>query len=138
MRQEVLLDTGPLVAFLNSRDADHDWVTSQWRQARPPFLTSESVLTEATYVLGGHGGNPDSPLALVERNVIRVDFSLSDNLGPVRRLMKKYRSTPMSLADASLVRMSELHSDSSVFTLDADFKIYRRHGRQVIPLIIPL
>ena len=70
--------------------------------------------------------------------MIRVDFSLSDNLGPVRRLMKKYRSTPMSLADASLVRMSELHSDSSVFTLDADFKIYRRHGRQVIPLIIPL
>ena len=138
MRQGVLLDTGPLVAFLNSRDSDHDWVTSQWRQARPPFLTSESVLTEATYILGEHGGNPDSPLALVERGVIRVDFSLSVDLGPVRRLMKKYRSTPMSLADASLVRMSELHSDSSVFTLDADFKIYRRHGRQVIPLIIPL
>jgi hypothetical protein len=41
----------------------------------------------------------------------------------------------MSLADACLVRLSELRADSEVMTLDGDFTIYRRHGRQVIPLI---
>jgi hypothetical protein len=43
----------------------------------------------------------------------------------------------MSLADACLVRMSELVSDGVVFTLDSDFRIYRRHRRQKIPVVIP-
>ena len=51
--------------------------------------------------------------------------------------MRKYRSVPMSLADATLVRLSELHRDSQIFTLDADFRIYRRHGNKVIPVLMP-
>ena len=43
----------------------------------------------------------------------------------------------MSLADACLVRMSEQISDSSICTLDGDFKIYRKEKRKVIPIIIP-
>jgi hypothetical protein len=43
----------------------------------------------------------------------------------------------MSLADGCLVRMSELAADGVVFTLDSDFRIYRRHGRQKIPLLMP-
>lgn len=49
----------------------------------------------------------------------------------------RYRSVPMSLADGCLVRMAELYSNSSVLTLDSDFKIYRKHKNQIIPLIIP-
>ena len=30
-----------------------------------------------------------------------------------------------------------LHSDYQVFTLDADFCRYRRHGQHVIPLLAP-
>lgn len=51
--------------------------------------------------------------------------------------MVRYANVPISLADASLVRMSEIFSDSPVLTLDGDFRIYRRNGRQAIPLIIP-
>jgi uncharacterized protein len=43
----------------------------------------------------------------------------------------------MSLADACLVRMAELHGDHSVCTLDADFLVYRKHGREPISLIMP-
>ena len=137
MRQGVLLDTGPLVAFLNRRDADHDWSRAHWEQTRPPFLTCEGVLSEAAFLLGEYGGNPDSILNLVEREIIRVAFNLGDQITAVRKLMRKYGSAPMSLADACLVRMSELFSESAVFTLDGDFRVYRRHGRQVIPLIGP-
>ena len=42
-----------------------------------------------------------------------------------------------ALADACLVRMSEPYERCRVFTLDADFHIYRRHGRKVIPLLSP-
>ncbi|HNG34544.1 MAG TPA: pilus assembly protein, partial [Blastocatellia bacterium] len=55
----------------------------------------------------------------------------------VSKLLEKYADVPMSFADACLVRMSELYPDSAVFTLDSDFKIYRRNGRQAIPLIFP-
>jgi hypothetical protein len=43
----------------------------------------------------------------------------------------------MSLADACLVKMTELHEDCTVMTLDGDFLVYRRHGRQIIPVLMP-
>ena len=43
----------------------------------------------------------------------------------------------LSLADACLVRMAELIDDSVIFTVDSDFRTYRKHGRQIIPLITP-
>ena len=55
----------------------------------------------------------------------------------VRALMHRYRSRPMSLADACLVRLSEIHAAGEVFTLDSDFLIYRRHGNKVIPVLMP-
>ena len=51
--------------------------------------------------------------------------------------MRRYRNVPMSLADATLVRLSELHRDCRVFTLDADFRIYRRHRNKAIPVLLP-
>ena len=135
MRQEVLLDTGPLVAFLNRRDASHHWASAHWQQLRPPMFTNEPVLSEASFLLQEFGGDPDAILDLLEREVIRLSFDLEQHVTAVRKLMRRYRTTPMSLADACLVRMSELGSDTAVFTLDSDFNVYRRHGRQVIPLV---
>ena len=51
--------------------------------------------------------------------------------------MEKYADVPMSLADACLVRMTEILSDPVVLTTDSDFRIYRRHGRHVVPCITP-
>jgi predicted nucleic acid-binding protein len=52
-------------------------------------------------------------------------------------LIDKYDDVPMSLADACLVRMSELAADPLVLTTDADFRIYRRNGRQMIACLLP-
>jgi uncharacterized protein len=51
--------------------------------------------------------------------------------------MARYRNVPMSLADATLVRLAELNDESRVFTLDADFRIYRRHRNKLIPVLLP-
>ncbi|MBI2501697.1 MAG: hypothetical protein HYW07_00485 [Candidatus Latescibacteria bacterium] len=40
-------------------------------------------------------------------------------------LMGLYRTTPMDLADASLVAVAESRSLHRVFTLDSDFYVYR-------------
>ena len=137
MKQDVILDTGPLVAFLNRRDNFHQWALAQWDQIEPPMHTCEAMISEACFFLGSTATGADSVMQMIERNVISVPFRLDDNLHPVRKLMAKYRSVPMSLTDACMVRMSELNPNSQVFTLDSDFNLYRKHGRRVIPIIMP-
>ena len=62
----------------------------------------------------------------------------SESSSAVGRLLRRYASLPMDLADACLVRLSELHADSVVFTIDSEFRdVYRRNGRQVIPTLLP-
>jgi len=137
MTGPVLLDTGPLVAALNRRDRFHPWARSMLGVIRPPLHTCEAVLAEACFLLRGGQGGADAVLALVERGILAVEFPVSEHTASIRRLMGKYRDVPMSLADACLVRMSELHDGATLWTLDNDFRVYRRHRRQTIPLLMP-
>ena len=134
-----LLDTGPLVAFFDRSDAGHEWAKEQWTQAPVPMLTCEAVLAEAAYLLREHARLPiEKLLALFERKIITVPFALEEHSAPVAHLLEKYRDQEMQLADACLVRMSELKRDCRVFTLDkTEFQVYRRFERQVIPLVAP-
>jgi predicted nucleic acid-binding protein len=79
----------------------------------------------------------DALLELMERGLLVCGFRLDEAAEDVRRLMKRYQNVPMSLADACLVRMSEERRAAKILTLDSDFRLYRRLGRQVIPLIAP-
>ena len=133
----LLLDTGPLVAFLAADTLHTAWVHEQWKRAEPPLLTCEPVLTEAVFILKREGVNSDAIFALLERKVVRVALQLEKERADLRALMRRYRDRPMSLADACLVRLAELHSGAKVFTLDSDFRIYRRHGNKAIPLLMP-
>ena len=133
-----ILDTGPLIALLNSRDGHHRWAREQWARVEPPFLTCEAVIAEACFLAHRLGsGAPEAVVSLVERGVLDVSFRLADEAGAVARMIKKYEDIPMSLADACLVRMSEQHPGSVVLTLDGDFRIYRRSKRQRIPTRMP-
>jgi predicted nucleic acid-binding protein len=134
-----LLDTGPLVAFFDRSDAAHEWAEEQWSVAPVPMVTCEAVLAEAAYLLREHAGLPTARiLALFERGIITAPFRLEEHAGPVARLLEKYHDQGMQLADACLVRISELKRDSRVFTLDKrEFRVYRRFERQVIPLVTP-
>ena len=136
-RGPALLDTGPLVSFLALGLRYHLWVVEQWKRLQPPLLTCEPVLTEAAFLLRREGHEADAIFALLERGVIRVALSVQDEQADLRALMRRYRNRPMSLADACLVRLSEIHTAGEVFTLDSDFRIYRRHGNRVIPVLMP-
>ncbi|NQU25838.1 MAG: PIN domain-containing protein [Candidatus Nealsonbacteria bacterium] len=137
MRRQILLDTGPLVAVLNRRDIYHGWASEQWARIEPPLLTCEAVLSEACFLLQSAAGGPEAVMELIQRGIIDPTFHLADHRKPVARLIAKYASVPMLLADACLVRMSELHSESAVLTLDRDFRLYRKHGRHVVPVAMP-
>lgn len=137
MSAAVLLDTGPLLSFLAHESAHAAWVHEQWARMPPPMLTCEAVLTEAAFIVKREGVDPDALFELLHRKVIRVAIAIDAEQADLRRLMHSYRGRPMSLADACLVRLKEMHLDCTVFTLDPDFRIYRRHSSKVIPILMP-
>ena len=137
MSENIIVDTGPVVALLIAADKYHAWAREVWGQLEPPLLTCEAVLSEAQFLIARFGGNPFTVLQFIERKILQVPFRVENEIERLLTLQRTYRNLPMSLADACLVRMSEMHETSRIFTADAHFRVYRRNGRQVIPLLAP-
>ena len=137
MKRRVILDTGPLMAFINGRDKYHKWATLQWAQIEPPLLTCEAVLSEACFLLGSLDGGQTSILELLKRRVLHTPFRMIEHINQIAWLLQKYSNVPISLADACLVRMTEVYAESLVLTIDTDFSIYRKNKRHVIPILSP-
>ncbi|MGQ0702971.1 MAG: type II toxin-antitoxin system VapC family toxin [Gemmatimonadales bacterium] len=135
MAESVLVDAGFLVALLSHRDAHHEWAAEQLPLLPLPWRTCDAVLSEAFHLLGKDGVGPLS--ALLRREGLGLGFDLGADLERVLRVMAKYADVRMSLADACLVRMTEILPEPLLATTDTDFRLYRRHGRQVIPCLMP-
>lgn len=133
-----LVDTGPIVAFLNRRDRHHQWAVETFATVRAPLLTCEAVLSEAAYLLRRLAGGPEKAIELLTRRVVSASFRLEAEAPAVKKLLGRYGNVPMDLADACLVRLTELHGDCVLLTIDSEFRdVYRRHGRQAIPTVLP-
>lgn len=133
----VIIDTGPLLALTNARDQYHAWARQQAAKLNFPFLSCEAALSETWFLLRNLPHAQEKLLLLLSEGMVQVGFASSAEIGDLVTLLRRYANVPMSLADACLVRMSELISDSVIFTTDSDFNIYRRHGNQIIPVILP-
>jgi uncharacterized protein len=103
----VLLDTGPLVAYLHSAEQHHAWAVVQFGALTEPVITCESVWAEAAHLLLRRAANAEALWAVLRSGTVRFDFALADEHESVAALMRRYANVPMSLADACLVRMSE-------------------------------
>lgn len=131
-----ICDTGPLVGFLNRNDPYHSWAVAVMKQVQAPLRVCEPVLTEAAYFLREDGLDVAPLFALLERNVIQLDFEVRSQWQRLRTLMTRYDR--MDLADACVVAMAEAHRRCVVLTVDRrDFSVYRRNDRQVIAFIAP-
>src|ERR1700730_9612325 len=133
MARNILVDAGFVVALLSSRDAHHQWAVTQASELPPPWRTCEAVLSEAFHLLGERGAPHRGPL--LRRGALLVAFTLTANMEQVVRLIEKYSNVPMGLADACLVRLTESLADPIILTTDQDFRVYRRHSRQVVPCV---
>jgi predicted nucleic acid-binding protein len=112
-------------------------VIEQFQKLPAPFLTCDAVLTEAFFLVRKLPHGTTRFFALLNSGLLDIDFSIVAEGAALEKLVQRYANVPMSLTDACLVRMSKLHPQSVVFTLDQDFQIYRRDGRQPIPLLMP-
>lgn len=128
-----IADTGLLLAALDKSDPFHEWGAAEFREGAP-FFTCEAVLAELSF----HLESPIPGLKLVERGDLVLDFSLAEESARVLDLLSKYRDRRMELADACLVRMSELCPTARIWTVDkTDFRFYRRNGREAVPCEFP-
>jgi hypothetical protein len=134
MAGSALVDAGVLVALLSRRDGHHGCAGTRAAGHPPPTRTCDAVLSAAFHSRGTRGGG--ALAALLKRRAVVVGFDLGEQMEPVLMLMGKYAGVPMRLADACLVRMSETLLDPLLLATDADFRIYRRHGRQAIPTVM--
>jgi uncharacterized protein len=129
-----ILDAGPLIAALNRRDAHHRWARETLKSLGPPFFSCPEAMAEAAAMTG----EPIAIVEMIQAGEIILAFDLSSQAASVRSLLKKYGDREMDLADACIVRMTELIRDSQVITVDrSDFAVYRRNGRDSIPVIAP-
>lgn len=133
----IIADTGPLVAYLDRSDEHHAWAKQVMETLTEPLLTCDAVLAEVTFLLQRGRIAPGLPMRMIERGVLQPRFDTGTEAHALRVLLERYDDVPMSLADACVVRMSELHARAKVWTTDSDFTIYRRNRRSLIPLITP-
>lgn len=132
-----IVDTGPLVAFFDRSERNHHWVAARIADLDAPLLVCEPVITEAMYLLARFPKAQDALFHLLQNGALDLTFRMNQHLEALHRLLSKYRDTPMSLADACVVRMAEIYDIDSVLPLDSDFMVYRKHGRDPIRLLHP-
>jgi predicted nucleic acid-binding protein len=135
MAVSAIVDSSFLAALLSRDERHHVWAMGEAARYASPWQTCESVLSEAFFLVGRRGS--PALVGLIDRGTVEVPFHFGDEWASVLALMKKYADVPMSLADACLVRMTELLPRPLVLTTDSDFRVYRRNGRQVVPCVLP-
>ena len=129
-----IADSGLLIAALDPHDRHHSWARELLAGEPPAWLICEPVLAEISASIG----SPEPVLEMLEVGDLEMAFDLDENKSEVLALAKKYRDQEMDLADACVVRMSELYDDSVVYTVDkTDFLVYRRRGRHAIRCVFP-
>ncbi|MEI6819520.1 MAG: PIN domain-containing protein [Verrucomicrobiota bacterium] len=131
----VVVDASFLVALWRRNDQNHPWAVRQAQLHPPPWITCESVLSEADHLLA-----PDGCATLrlaCRRGALIIKAIEGDEFLPVLDLLDKYADVPMSIADACLVRLTEVLPNPLLLTTDSDFKIYRRLGRRAIRTCAP-
>ena len=132
-----IVDTGPLVAFLDRAEKHHRWVAERIEELDTPLLVCQPVLAEAMHLLARFSRAHDALFGLLENGALMIALRIDEHISALRKLLQKYRDRPMSLADACIVRMAEIYERHVVLTLDSDFSVYRKHGRVPLALIHP-
>ena len=131
---KAIADTGFVVAFLNRDDRYHEWASEIGRGVMDALLTCEAVLAETAFQVE----SASRVLALLQDGFLRIAFDMTNNIEEVVALGERYQDRTPDLADLCLIRMSELYENLPVLTVDEkDFRVYRRNGRDVIPIVCP-
>ena len=136
MEIKTIVDAGPLIGWLNAGDQWHDWSVATLARRKGPLHTTEIVLGEACYHLGGNTEPAHSLLNLVRKGALILARPWPEHLAETQRIMLKYPE--MDAADASLVSLAETVPRVPLITIDRrHFQPCRGLRRRPLHLILP-
>jgi uncharacterized protein len=124
----LMVDTGYLVALLDRKDGHHRLAAQFADTQRQGWITTWPVVTETMYFLMERVSVEAAILLLddVKAGAIRVWDIPMAQIEPAQRMMRRYKSLPMDLADASLILLAEHLGHGRILTTDQrDFGTYR-------------
>lgn len=135
-----LVDTGPLVAYLDAGDPSHTHVAARLDDFSGALATTSAVITEAMHLLGASRDGPRTLAEFVAASGMAVyDLCRPPELNEAAALMEKYADTPMDFADATLVLLAEGLELCEVLTLDRrGFSTYRTRRRRHFQLVLDM
>ena len=126
-----LIDTGAIVAILESDDEWHTECLRALTSLQLPLLTSEAVLTEAFHLMGSNRYQVDRVWKFVRSGAVKLCEMGDSDLTQIHALMSQYHDRPMDFADATLVHIGNRESVSLILTIDHDdFETYRLAGNK--------
>jgi len=125
-----------MLALLDADDAWHERCSEAFPSLRLPLATSSAVLAEVFHLLRLRANELELAWRFIRSNVVTVLPMGDDDMSPLERLMIKYRDRPMDFADATLVRLAERETLSTIFTIDHDdFETYRINGKSKFRIV---
>ncbi len=133
-----LVDTGPLVAYLNAREPTHAEVSACLDSFGGQLYTTSSVITEVMHFVAASPRGPGLLAELVTTSGMTVlDFTQPATLREAVILMGKYSDLPMDFADATLVLLAEKLGVLEILTLDRrGFSVFRTRNRASFCLVL--
>lgn len=133
----ILTDAGPLIALLDRGDPDHASCVRALDLVSLPLVTTWPAFTEAMYLLGASTGYAAQAALwqLMQSGQLEIVELTSESVYAAAASMKTYADRPMDLADATLVAAAEQLGDSRIFSIDSDFRFYRRKGGKAFTVI---
>jgi uncharacterized protein len=137
MASQILIDSGPLVAFLSSSEKYHRWVLELMSDMNGDLVTTESVLSEVVFLMKHHPIALHAVHTLVNQGLLLILPTFSESPSECLGLVLKYADLPSSVADISLVYLHSKQNNSVIFTLDSDFLVYKDKSGKPLRLVAP-
>jgi len=141
MAVSCLIDTGAILALLDSHDRWHALCVEVFEDLRLPLLTTSAVLTELFHLVGDRRRDMEAAWTFIRSGALMLGVITGDELPEIHALMSRYSDRPMDFADGALVYLARRESISTILTVDhSDFQTYCIEGRRkfrVLPLRRP-
>jgi predicted nucleic acid-binding protein len=129
----IVVDTGGLVALLNSEDRHHAVVKQLFEADGTRWIIPWAVLPELDYLVSTRMGFEVARAFVddVRDGSFRVDAQLEKDLNRAAELAKKYAALSLGLVDTVVMAQAERHQAEAILTTDG------RHFRAVKLAISP-
>ncbi len=130
MRNDALIDSGPLLALFDRDDEYHETARAFLRNFRAKLISTTAVLTEVCYLLDFSIQAQIDFLTWVKNGAVQIENLTKMDLNRIIELTELYADLPMDFADSTLVAIGERLDISKVASVDRDFYIYRLHRKK--------